>query len=95
MRKIDGILFILASIGFNISESGFLFITKWLVYFIAGSSLLSLSNFTLFRNGQWYDLDRQGIYTDLFNTIFRFFTDSIFNSLQNCLILQQTMINTM
>ncbi len=84
MRKIDAILFILASIGFNISESGFLFITKWLVYFIAGSSLLSLSNFTLFRNGQWYDLDRQGFYR-LFNQ-FLDSTDSTFNSLQNGLI---------
>ena len=50
---IDGILCILASIGFNISELGFLFIAKWPVYPILGSTLLSLSNFTPFRNGQW------------------------------------------
>ena len=65
LRLFAGILCILASICFVISGIGFILSTKWSVYVISAAALVSMTIFIIFWNGQWHELDNQGLYSIL------------------------------
>lgn len=69
LRIFTGILCLLASIGFIISGVGFIFKTNWWISSLTVSSILSAIIFLLFWDGQWHNLDDQGIYSILINIL--------------------------
>ena len=72
LQLFTAILYLMASLGFIISGVEFIFRTNWRISCLTGSSILSTIIFLIFWDGQWHNLDDQGIYGILINVLILF-----------------------